>query len=63
MKDDFMKGYNEGMKDADDIAEKGFLVFFDIFIEMFSEAKAMFRKTMEEDKKKEEEDKSNEPLL
>ena len=49
MEDDFMKGYNEGMKDADDIAEKGFLVFFDIFIEMFSEVKAMFRKTMEED--------------
>ena len=63
MKDDFMKGYNEGMKDAGDIAEKGFLALFDIFIETFSEAKAMFQKTMEEDKKKEEEDKSNEPLL
>jgi len=49
VEDDFMKGYNEGMKDADDIAEKGFLALFDIFIETFSEAKAMFRKTMEED--------------
>ena len=45
-----MKGYDEGMKDADDIAEKGFLALFDLFIETFSEAKTVFQKAMEEDK-------------
>ena len=49
MNDDFMKGYNKGMEDADDIAEKGFLALFDLFIETFSEAKAVFQKATEED--------------